>query len=308
MGHLLSRFLILGSIAELAVACRSFEVQLADRENLEMARTSVGDGARIIEESKTTENSEVSELLSTIQEREGEAQAALAKKQLSLAEVRDVKRVLASYKERYGDLVEVASEDGNSFDLAENPEKQARLQRTQVRMSTYLARIEEHLNAYIETQKKAFEGRLRNSVQTLGATLIALDQQYQEGVERQMLKNPEKTAQLTQKKHEFNRVVTEWLDAVDTQLKTLVSTGKPEQRFLLASQLSSAIKLCVDPQEEKDWTRWIDIAVLVAVSFVEELVPQARDMEQDALWALGIVSEEFSKVVTSYKANHVDPS
>jgi hypothetical protein len=250
----------------------------------------------------------------------------LAKKSLDAEEARTLRETVAAYRERLVDIAKAAGRESSAAQVEQN------LSRIETNLAGYLASHEQEFGQDLQrslqlisqtlavvddakyedrsgapTQREAFDRHLRTSLDSLRTALVALDQSLERelGLRAEALAaDPKRVVAVRRELADVDAAILQWLEEVDANLKTIAATGAVPPGFLRADRLAEALQNSMGAEAVGDGNEPVGNGLMVAIGFLEELVAGAKAFGVEPRDALGIVSEEFSKVVVDYEGLH----
>lgn len=306
MGHSIGRAvrgrvgLALAFVAS-TLGCAAYDVKPADRDHLALAQVQASQLMSTIERTLPPERIDpaLAESLRLARAKEGTLAELLAKKDLSADEVRTLQATVAAYRERLTDVAKAAG-----FEAAAAP------------VEKNLARIEENLAAYLASHEQEFHQDLQTSLQVIGQTLAVVEQArnrdhdaapaVRERFDRQLRASIASLGDALLALDDA--AILQWLEEVDASLQTNAATGSVPPGILKADRLAQALGTTTGVSAFGDGNESVAQGLTVALDYLEELVSDARAFGVEPRDALGILSEEFSKLVARYESLHPESS
>jgi hypothetical protein len=312
------------------LGCAAYEVKEADRDNFALAKVQASQLMSTAQVQTPPEriDAALAESLRLARAKEETLAALLAKKELKAEEVRTLQETVAAYRERLTDIAKAAGLEAAAAPVEKN------LARIEENLAGYLASHEQefsqdlHASLHLISEtltvveqaknhdrdvspavREKFDRQLRASIASLGESLLALDSSLEHELQLPLqavtlVSNPKRVAAVRRELADVDAAILQWLEEVDASLKTSAATGTVPPGFLKADQLAEALETSRGDEAVGDGIEPVEQGLTAALGILEELVAGARSFGVEPRDALGVLSEEFSKIVARFEELH----
>jgi hypothetical protein len=123
-----------------------------------------------------------------------------------------------------------------------------------------------------------------------------------------LVSNSKRVAAVRRDLADVDAAILQWLEEADANLKTSAATGTVPPGFLKADRLAAALETSLGDAAAGDGVESVEQGLTAALGVLEELVAGARTLGVEPRDALGVLSEEFSKIVAKYEGLHPEAS